>query len=51
MALAGDEVLAPGLERLKSDLASGRWDRRFGHLRQMDEMDLGYVLLIHEAPR
>jgi SAM-dependent methyltransferase len=49
MALAGDEVLAAGLERLAADLTSGHWDRQFGHLRALDAIDLGYRLVIHEC--
>lgn len=35
-----------GLERLRADLANGEWERRFGHLRDLEEMDLGYRLLV-----
>ena len=35
-----------GLARLAADLADGRWDARFGHLRAQDEADLGYRLLV-----
>jgi SAM-dependent methyltransferase len=35
-----------GIDRLARDLSSGRWDRRNGHLRALDSLDLGYVLLI-----
>ena len=35
-----------GIDRLARDLSSGRWDRRNGHLRTLDSLDLGYVLLI-----
>jgi hypothetical protein len=34
------------VERLRSDLDSGEWDRRFGHLRELDEFDLGYRLVV-----
>lgn len=33
---------ADGMRRLRTDLASGQWDRRWGHLRALDELDLGY---------
>lgn len=33
---------APGLERLRDDLDSGRWAERHGHLRDRATMDLGY---------
>ena len=35
-----------GARRLADDLASGRWDERFGHLRQLDELDVGYRLVL-----
>lgn len=38
--------IAAGLERLRQDLASGDWDRRYGHLRAETELDLGYRLVI-----
>lgn len=37
---------AGGLARLGQDLASGAWERRFGHLRTMDALDLGYRLVV-----
>ena len=41
-----------GLARLGEDLASGRWEARFGHLRTLRELDLGYRLVIGErTPR
>ena len=44
-------VLDPGLrtagtERLRESLNSGDWDARFGHLRSMPSMDVGYRLVI-----
>ena len=46
--------LDPGLvdeciERLRSDLESGAWDRRYGYLRSLDEHDFGYRLVIANA--
>jgi hypothetical protein len=35
-----------GIERLRVDLVSGAWDARWGHLRELRELDLGYRLLI-----
>jgi hypothetical protein len=35
-----------GLARLRADLAGGEWERRFGYLRELQEMDLGYRLLV-----
>jgi SAM-dependent methyltransferase len=38
-----------GLNRLADDLRSGRWEERFGGLRNQDSADLGYRLLIAES--
>jgi SAM-dependent methyltransferase len=40
------EVLAEGVERLRDDLQTGRWDQRYGHLRSMTEADYGYKLVM-----
>ena len=40
------EVAERCVERLRQDLASGEWDTRFGYLRQLTELDLGYRILI-----
>jgi SAM-dependent methyltransferase len=37
-----------GLTRLKGDLESGEWARRFGHLMNYDTLDIGYRLAIAE---
>jgi len=34
------------MERLRDDLASGAWDAKWGHLRDLPELDLGYRLLV-----
>jgi hypothetical protein len=31
---------------LRQDLESGEWDARYGHLRELTELNLGYRLLI-----
>jgi SAM-dependent methyltransferase len=36
----------PGLARLADDLESGRWHERNADLLSLDELDLGYVLII-----
>ena len=41
-------ILDPALERLRGDLESGEWHRRHGHLLELDELDLGYRLLVTE---
>jgi SAM-dependent methyltransferase len=37
-----------GLARLRRDIEAGAWERRFGHLRNDDQIDLGYRLIIRE---
>jgi hypothetical protein len=43
-------VVQEGLSRLKADLSSGEWQRRHPDLLLMDELDLGYWLLIADSP-
>ena len=31
-----------GMRRLRDDLDSGEWHRRWGQLRALDELDFGY---------
>ena len=35
-----------GMKRLADDLALGRWDERFGHLRTTTRLDIGYRLVV-----
>lgn len=44
--LLDDDVVARGVARLEDDLRSGAWERRFGHLRQLDTLDVCYRLLV-----
>ena len=37
---------AAGMARLSADLASGRWHHRYGHLLTLNELDLGYCIVI-----
>jgi SAM-dependent methyltransferase len=39
------EVIERALGELRADLESGEWDRRHGHLRELDELDIGLRLL------
>jgi hypothetical protein len=39
---------AAAMEALARDLESGAWDAQFGHLRTLDELDLGYRLVVSE---
>jgi hypothetical protein len=34
------------MERLRAELASGAWDEKYGSLRTLVEIDLGYRLLV-----
>jgi len=36
---------AAGMSRLRADLDSGEWHRRFGHLLELSELDLGYRVI------
>jgi hypothetical protein len=47
-ALLDQDVVARGIARLNTDLASGAWDERFGHLRSLDALDVCYRLLVTE---
>jgi hypothetical protein len=33
------------MSRLRADLESGAWDRRWGQLRELAELDLGYCVV------
>jgi SAM-dependent methyltransferase len=35
-----------GIRRLRADLDSGEWHRQWGHLLALDELDLGYRLVV-----
>lgn len=47
-ALAAEDDVADALARLEADLRSGAWDRRYGHLRSLPELDLGHRLFVAE---
>jgi len=48
LAMRAEAELAEGLRRLREDLDSGEWARRHADLLELDELDLGYRLLIAE---
>ena len=50
LARPGTEITA-GLERLRADLTSGAWDARYSHLRDTDELDVGYRIVVAEISR
>ncbi len=35
-----------GMHRLRADLSNGEWHRRWGHLLALDELDLGYRVVV-----
>jgi SAM-dependent methyltransferase len=43
------DVVSRALQRLATDLKSGEWRRRNAELLELDELDLGYRLVIAEA--
>jgi SAM-dependent methyltransferase len=47
-ARLGEQEVAAGVERLAAELASGEWDRRYGHLRELPELYLGHRILVAE---
>ena len=49
LALLTEEERAEGTARLRADLESRRWDRRYGHLRELEVFDGGYRLAIAGA--
>jgi len=42
------EEVERGIERLRADLESGRWDEKYGHLRSQPELDIGLRLVCEE---
>ena len=48
LARLGERETARMVRRLRDDLESGAWRRRNGHLLGLEELDLGYRLLIAE---
>lgn len=48
--LLSPAVVDNGLERLRRDLESGEWDRRYGRLRAQAALDVGLRLITVELP-
>ena len=46
LTLIPDADRERGMRRLRADLDSGEWRRRWGHLLALDELDLGYRVVI-----
>jgi hypothetical protein len=49
LALADPAVVARGVAALEADLASGEWERRHADLAELDEIDLGYRLVVADV--
>ncbi len=49
LALADPAVVARGVAALEGDLASGEWQRRHADLAELDEIDLGYRLVVADV--
>ncbi|MEM7326251.1 MAG: class I SAM-dependent methyltransferase [Actinomycetota bacterium] len=49
LAQLPEETLAGGSARLDADLRSGAWDERYGHLRELETLDVGYRLVVAES--
>jgi SAM-dependent methyltransferase len=45
-ALMDEQTVARGLARLRADLDSGEWERRFGSVRSLETLDVCYRLVI-----
>lgn len=50
-ALAAKPALQEGLSRLRSDLGNGKWECQHQDLLNIQQLDLGYRLLIAELPQ
>ena len=50
-AILGDAITAPAVARLAADIESGAWDARYGHLHELDALDLGYRIVVADGLR
>ena len=50
LSLISDTERASGMSRLSADLRSGDWERRYGHLLDLGELDLGYRVIVTRRP-
>jgi SAM-dependent methyltransferase len=46
LAMLSEADRAEGTDRLRADLRSGEWDRRYGHLRSQQDLDAGYRIAV-----
>ncbi len=40
-----ETAVTVGLKKLEEDLSNGRWDEKYGYVRQLNTLDVGYVFL------
>ena len=40
------EVVAPGIEQLRSDIETGKWDKKYEELLTLDRVDVGHRIII-----
>jgi ubiquinone/menaquinone biosynthesis C-methylase UbiE len=45
LAQLDPSIVERNVARLAAELADGRWDEKYGHLREQDSIDLGYRLI------
>lgn len=50
LALREPDVIQPAMARLEADIRSGAWTRKHADLLDLDEIDLGYCVLIGRSP-
>lgn len=50
-ATLDDGIATAAMTQLARDIESGAWDDRYGELRALDEMDLGYRLVVASGAR
>jgi hypothetical protein len=44
--LANSAAVDNGVKRLAADLENGRWNKSYGEVHKMDEIDAGYYFLL-----
>ncbi|MBV9049468.1 MAG: class I SAM-dependent methyltransferase [Solirubrobacterales bacterium] len=48
-AQVGEQPTQRAIERLQADLRSGKWEREHGHLRELEELHLGYYVAVADV--
>jgi hypothetical protein len=49
IALADPAIVQPAIARLGADISTGAWHRTHAHLLDLEELDLGYRVLVARA--